>query len=299
MRVLISGATGFIGSALAERLRSRGDRVVALTRRPAGPGSDAVQWDPGAGRLDAAQLEGFDAVVHLAGESIGGRRWNDAHKTRVLLSRVEGTRLLAGALAGLERPPRVLLCGSAVGYYGSRGDEVLTEDSPPGQGFLSEVVQEWEAAAAPARDAGIRVLHTRTGLVLDPSGGILKPQLLPFRLGLGARLGSGRQWLPWVTRRDEVRGMEFLLDSDLSGPFNLTSPNPVTNAEFTRVLARTLGRPALLAVPAPALRLALGTEMAEELLLTSQRVVPRRLLDAGFRFEHPELEPALRELLAA
>ena len=296
MRILMSGASGFIGSALRSALQQVGHEVSALTRS-APAGSSAVQWDPATGELDPAALEGFDAVVHLAGEGIGDRRWNEAHKRRVRDSRIQGTTLLSRTLATLDGPPRVLLSASAIGYYGDRGDEALTENAPAGGGFLAGVVQAWEESTAPASDAGIRVLTTRSGLVLDGGGGVLKRQLIPFRLGVGGRLGAGRQYWSWITLEDEVRAMQHLLEADVSGAVNLTAPRPVTNAEFSAVLGRVLSRPAFLSVPPIALEVILGKEMATEMLFFSQRVVPSKLEGSGFSFRHPELEPALRAVL--
>jgi len=296
MRILLSGASGFIGSALRRVLEQEGHEVSALSRS-APTDSSAVQWDPDSGELDPVALEGCDAVVHLAGEGIGDRRWNEANKRRVRDSRIKGTTLLSRTLAKLDRPPAVLLSASAIGYYGDRGDEALTENASAGGGFLAGVVQAWEESAAPARDSGIRVVTMRSGLVLDGGGGVLKRQLIPFRLGMGGRLGAGRQYWSWITLEDEVRAMQHLLDADVSGAVNLTAPTPVTNAEFTAVLGRVLSRPAFLSVPPVALEVVLGKEMATEMLFFSQRVVPSKLEGSGFRFRHPELESALRAVL--
>jgi len=296
MRILLSGASGFIGSALRRVLEQEGHEVSALSRS-APADSSAVQWDPDSGELVPVALEGWDAVVHLAGEGIGDRRWNEAHKRRVRDSRIKGTTLLSRTLAKLDRPPAVLLSASAIGYYGDRGDEALTENAPAGGGFLAGVVQAWEESTAPARDSGIRVVTMRSGLVLDGGGGVLKRQLIPFRLGMGGRLGAGRQYWSWITLEDEVRAMQHLLDADVSGAVNLTAPTPVTNAEFTAVLGRVLSRPAFLSVPPVALEVVLGKEMATEMLFFSQRVVPSKLEGSGFRFRHPELESALRAVL--
>ncbi|MCD0451015.1 TIGR01777 family oxidoreductase [Actinocorallia sp. API 0066] len=296
MRAIISGASGLIGKALATRLRGEGFAVSRLVRRaPSGP--DEVFWDPAGGRIDTPALEGFDAVVHLAGAGVGDRPWTAAYKKEIRDSRVKGTALLANALAGLDTPPRVFVSGSAVGFYGPSGDAPRDEEDPQGGGFLAQVVADWEAAAAPAARAGIRVVHPRTGIVLAGRGGMLKPLLPLFRLGLGARLGSGRQWMSWITLRDEVRALSHLVGgSQLSGPVNLTSPAPVTNAEFTKGLAGVLGRPSFLVVPAPVLRLVLR-EFADEGPLVSQRVLPTRLLADGFAFEDPELVTGLRAAL--
>jgi uncharacterized protein len=300
MLVAVTGASGLIGSALTRRLRAEGHQVLRLTRsRPSAP--DQVQWDPTAGRLDADALAKADAVVHLAAKNLGERlRWNARVKHELLESRVQGTAIAARTmadLAGRSGGPRVLVCASGVGYYGDRGDEALTESSSPGSGFLAEVCKQWEAAADPAREAGLRVVHLRTGPVQDMAGGGLPKQALLFRLGLGGRLGSGRQWLSW-TALDDIVGayLHALTHDELHGPVNNVAPNPVTNAEFTATLARVLGRPALLPVPAFAPRLVLG-EAADEFLFVSQRALPVRLRETGYRFQFPELEQTLRHTL--
>lgn len=296
MKVLVSGAGGLIGAALVAALHTQGNEVHCLKR--GNTDGDAISWDPEAGQLNAERLEGLDAVVHLAGENIASGRWTPARKQRILASRVQGTQLLSQTLARLAHPPQVLVCASAVGYYGDRGAEELGEDSPPGEGFLSEVCRAWEEAVDPAREAGIRTAHLRFGMVLSARGGALARMLLPFRLGLGGRLGSGEQYLSWISIDDAVRALGHLLEhQDLSGPFNAVSPHPCTNAEFTRTLGQVLHRPTLIPAPAWGLRLVLG-EMAEELLLASTRAVPQRLLESGFRFAHPDLEDALRHLLS-
>lgn len=298
MRVLLSGASGLIGSALAQSLQRAGHEVLRLVRAPGAASAMERCWDPAAGRLDAAQLAGIDAVVHLGGESLAAGRWTKARKARILKSRVDSTRLLSNTLANLPQGPQVLLCASAVGYYGHRGDELLDESSPPGNNWLSQVCTAWEAATTPAAQAGLRVVCMRLGVVLAAEGGMLPRVAGPMRCGLGGRLGSGRQWLSWISLRDVTRAVEYLLATDsLVGPVNLTAPQPVTNRQFVRTLGRVLRRPAWLPAPAWALRLALG-EMADELLLASARAVPRRLEASGFRFAHAELEPALREILA-
>jgi uncharacterized protein (TIGR01777 family) len=297
MDVVVTGSSGLIGTALKGALEKVGHRMVPLVRSQAG--ADAIRWDPDKGEIDAGGLEGVGAVVHLAGEGIGNRRWNEAHKAKVKESRVRGTSLLAETLAKLNKPPRVLVSGSAVGYYGDRGDEVLTESSRPGNDFLAGVCTAWEAATGPAKEAGMRVAHIRTGLVLSGSGGVLPKMLLPFKFGVGGKLGTGRQWMSWIAVADEVGAIVHLLEDDaLSGPFNLTAPNPVTNADMTKTIGAALHRPAVIPAPAFALKAALGAEMAESLLLVSQRALPTRLLDSGFRFAHPELADALRVALA-
>ena len=297
MDVVVTGSGGLIGSALKGALEKAGHRMVPMVRSQAS--GEAIRWDPDRGEIDAGGLEGVGAVVHLAGEGIGDRRWNEAHKAKVKDSRTRGTSLLAATLAKLNKAPRVLVSGSAVGYYGDRGDEVLTESSRPGNDFLADVCTAWEAATAPTKEAGIRVAHIRTGIVLSGRGGVLPKMLLPFKFGVGGRVGSGRQWVSWIALEDEVNAIVHLLDNDtLSGPFNLTAPNPVTNADMTKEIGAALHRPTLIPAPAFALKAALGPEMAEELLLVSQRVLPTRLLDCGFTFAQPELAGALRVALA-
>ena len=294
MNVLVSGATGFIGSALIPELEAKGHRVKRLTRAPRS--AEDIRWDPDAGTIEG-DLAGFDAVIHLAGESIAGGRWTPEKKRRILESRKNGTRHLAEKVAGLPGPPSVMVSASAIGYYGDRGNELLTEESEPGTLFLSEVCQEWEAAAEPAREAGIRVVHPRFGIVLSTEGGPLERTLPIFKLGGGGKIGSGRQYWSWVSLDDMVGAIVHALHSDtLSGRVNVVAPDPPTNAEYTKVLGRVLGRPTFLAVPAPALRVALG-RMADELLLASARVDPAKLEETGYEFRYPELEGALRHLL--
>lgn len=298
MRILISGSSGLVGGALLAGWSGDGHQVVRLVRREAQPGQAEVSWDPRAGVLPAASLSGFDAVVHLAGENIAAGRWTAERRRRIYESRVHGTSLLARALAGAESKPRVFLCASAVGYYGDRGEEILDERSPAGTGFLPQVCRDWEAACQPAEQAGIRVVNLRLGVVLTPRGGMLAQVLPLFRWGLGGRLGNGRQYLSWIVLDDLVEVFRFALQfKPLAGPVNAVAPQPVTNRQFTRALGRSLGRPALLPVPGIVLRLALG-RMANELLLASARAVPRRLLEARFEFRHPNLDDALRAMLA-
>jgi len=297
VKVLVSGSTGFIGSALVPFLAEGGHAVTRLVRPETPSAGAAALWNPEAGTVAAAALEGFDAVVHLAGEDVSSGTWTGAKKARIQRSRVEGTALLARSLASLRHPPRVLACASAVGYYGDRGDEVLTEDSPPGKGFVAAVCRDWEAAAAPAALAGIRVLHLRFGVVLKPSGGALARMLGPFRMGMGGPIGSGRQYVSWVAMDDALGALAHALATErLRGALNVASPTPVTQAELAKTLGRVLGRPTLLSVPAFGVRLMFG-EMADEMLLASQRLAPARLLASGYRFRWPELEPALRHLL--
>lgn len=294
--VAVTGSSGFIGGALVEALRAAGDRVSRLVRHQPDPSRGEILWDPDTGRVDAAALEGVDAVVHLAGEPIG-ERWSADKKRRIRDSRVRGTRLLAEALASLSRPPEVLVSTSAIGIYGQRGSERLDEQSRPGSDFLAEVGQEWEAAAEPAALAGVRVVHPRMGLVLHPSGGALARMLPVFRLGGGGRLGGGQQWWSWIARPDAVDALRFLITTTgMRGPVNLVAPEPVTNREFTEALGQALHRPALFPVPAAALHLLFG-EMADATLLASQRVAPDRLLGDGFVFRFPRLDTALRALL--
>lgn len=297
MKVIVSGASGLIGRFLVERLEADGLEVVRLVRRPpADPGE--IAWDPVGGTIDAAGLEGADAVFHLAGAGIGDRRWTESYKQEILDSRVLGTSLLASTLAGLERKPAVLVSASAIGWYGDRGDEILDETEPRGDGFLADVTAAWEAAADPAAAAGIRVVHPRTGIVLSKDGGALQRLLLPFKLGAGGRTGPGSQWWSWITRSDEVRALFFLaFSSEMEGPVNLTAPNPVTNREFVAALGNVLHRPAKLPTPSFALKALLGSELAEALLFQSQRVIPARLTEDGFTFTSPSLAGALETLV--
>ena len=296
MRILISGASGLIGSALRANLTQRGDETAVLVRRS--PSSDEVQWTPGR-PLDPQQLFEFDAIVHLAGKNIAGR-WTEKFKREVRDSRVQGTHTLATAAAASFRQcgsPRVFIAASALGYYGDRGDEVLTEESPPGRGFLPDVCVAWEAAADPARDAGLRVAHMRIGVVLAKDGGALPPLLLPFRLGLGGRIGDGRQYWSWIALEDVVRAFAFALHSEeISGPVNVVAPSPVRLSEFVHTLGEVLHRPTVFPLPAFVIRTMLG-EMGKTLLLDSARVLPEKLERAGYSFEYPQLKDALRALL--
>lgn len=296
MRVAVTGSSGLIGTALCDGLRRAGHEAVPVVRRPARTGE--VSWDPEAGELDTAALAGTEAVVHLAGVGIGDRRWTPARRALLVRSRVASTALLARVLPTLDPAPSVLVSASAVGVYGSRGDEVLTEQSEPGTDFLARLCLDWEAAAAPVTGAGIRLVTTRSGIVLSASGGALARQLPLFRLGLGGRLGSGRQWTSWISLEDEVRAIVFALEHDaLAGPVNVVAPSPVTNRDFTAALAGVLGRPARLPVPRAALAIALGRELTDDMVLASQRVLPTALGDAGFSFAHPEIAGALGAVL--
>lgn len=297
MKVAVSGAGGLIGSALTSRLAKEGHKVFQLVRVRPPQAEGKIYWNPQCGEIDAAGLEGMDAVVHLAGENIASGRWNEAQKARIRDSRVQGTRLLAETLAGLGKPPGVLASASAIGFYGDRGEDVMREDAAAGGGFLAEVCEAWEAAAQPASDGGIRVVNCRFGVVFSPDGGPLALMLPPFRMGVGGVIGGGRQYMSWVSIGDAVGAlMHVLSDETLAGPVNIVAPRPVTNREFTKTLGRVLRRPTILPMPAFAARLAFG-EMANDLLLASTRVEPQRLLDSGYSFQHPQLEAALRALL--
>jgi uncharacterized protein (TIGR01777 family) len=293
MRVLVSGASGLIGSALAPALEAAGHSVVRLVRR--NPAANEMRWDPGGG-IETRTLEGCDAVVHLAGESIAGR-WTAQKQARIRDSRVQGTGTLAAALAGSAPPPKVMVCASAIGIYGDRGDEVLREESAPGSDFLAQVTQQWEAATEPAARAGTRVVPLRFGVVLSRRGGALAQMLPPFRMGAGGRIGSGRQWMSWITLEDVLGLIQHALVTDsLRGPVNAVAPNPVTNSEFTGALGEALRRPTVFPLPAFMVRLIFG-EMGEALLLSSQRVDCGKLVASGFRFRYPELKPALEAIL--
>jgi uncharacterized protein (TIGR01777 family) len=297
MKMLVSGSHGLVGRALVRALIDDGHEVVRLVRHDRTLGTFEIEWHPNQGRVDAQQLEGFDAVVHLAGESIASGRWSDEKKRAIRDSRVKGTALLSETFAQLSQPPSVFVCASAIGYYGNRGDELLTETSGPGNDFLASVCVEWEAATRPAVEKGIRTVKTRFGIILDGNGGALAKMLTPFRMGIGGRVGDGKQWMSWITLEDVVAGLKFmLLDPAARGPVNFVAPKPVTNAEFTRTLGRVLARPTFFPVPAFGVRLAFG-EMADALLLSSQRVEPVVLEEKGFPFYWPTLEPALWNLL--
>ncbi len=302
MRILVSGSTGFLGTALIERLQGQGHLIARLLRpgtpqkSAGGTGAQDIAWDPVAGQFGAAASEGADALIHLAGASIAGGRWNAPRKQLLRTSRIDATRQLIAALAIMQRPPRVIVAASAIGYYGNRGDETLTEASAPGNDFLAELCREWEAETARGAEFGARVVSLRFGIILAAHGGALPRMALPFKLGAGGRLGDGRQWMSWVTLAEVIGIVQFALaNSSLNGPVNVVAPNPVRNSEFTSVLAKTLHRPAIFPAPAFALRLALG-EMADSLLLVSQKVKPLTLTESGYRFQQPDLAGALAEI---
>jgi uncharacterized protein (TIGR01777 family) len=295
--VAVTGSHGFVGSALAPALTDAGHRVIRLVRKQP-VGTDELGWDPDAGTIDAAGLEGVDAVVHLAGAGIGDKRWTDARKRLILDSRTKGTGLLARTLAGLTRRPAVLVSASAIGYYGNRGDEPLDEQSEPGDDFVAGVCVEWEAATAAAADAGIRVARVRSGVVLGREGGVLPRMLLPFRLGLGGRIASGRQFMSWISLADETGAILHALTNDaLTGAVNLTGPAPVTNTEFTMTLGKVVRRPTVIPTPLLPLRMRYGSELVEHLLVEGQRVLPKRLEETGYRFVHHTLEEALHAVV--
>ena len=296
MKILITGASGLIGRALSSTLKAQGHTIVSAVRREPRR-NDEVQWDPKSGTMAASAFDGIDAVVHLAGAGIGDKRWTNDYKMEILESRTNGTALLANTMAALATKPQVFISGSAIGIYGARADEELSETATIGNGFLADVCRDWEAAAEPATAAGIRTVFIRTGIVLSPEGGALKKQLPLFKLGLGGKFGSGKQWQSWISITDEVNAIVHLLTSSLSGPVNLTAPTPVTNSEFTQVLSKVVSRPAILPIPSFGPKLLLGSELADALLFTGQRVTPNALLADGFVFSHPTLDAALRALL--
>ncbi len=299
MKILVSGSSGLIGRALVDHWLRAGHQITRLVRGGPSANRPAVYWNPEGDYLDPLPLEGFDVVVHLAGENISHKRWTHAQKQRIYNSRVLGTRLLAQTLASLSHKPRVFLSASAVGYYGDRGEEIVDESQSPGQGFLAQVARDWEEATTPASRSGIRTVPVRFGVVLSSTGGIIPPLLRLFRWGLGATLGSGKQYVSWVSLPDVIRAVDFVIArEDLSGPVNVTSPEPITNREMTKALARVVRRPAIAWVPAWMLRMVQG-QLAEELLLTSIRAVPRRIQQLGFTFQDAEFEATVRRLLAA
>ncbi|HXD31787.1 MAG TPA: TIGR01777 family oxidoreductase [Pyrinomonadaceae bacterium] len=297
MKILVSGSHGLVGSAFIDSVRKDGVEVYSLVR--GAPKSDLeIEWHPNHADLKVSDIEGMDVVVHLAGESIAEGRWSDDKKKRIRDSRVNGTAMLSRALVKLNRPPQVFVCASAIGYYGSRGDEVLTEASSPGDDFLSSVCVEWEQATEPASNKGIRTVKARFGIILSTDGGALAKMLPPFRMGVGGRVGDGKQWMSWIALDDVVSGLRFVIETDeMSGPVNFVAPNPVTNSEFTKSLGKALSRPTIFPIPAFAVRLAFG-EMADALLLSSTRVNPVELTKAGYDFSHPHLAEALQSVLA-
>lgn len=296
MLVAITGSSGLIGSSLVGALRGGGHTAIRLVRH-GNPGTDELAWDPEAGTIDAAGLEGVDAVVNLAGAGIGDQRWTDERKRLIIESRTKSTDLIARTIAGLDRKPAVLLSASGIDYYPDAGDEVLTEESGAGDSFLTDVCQRWEGATAPAQKAGIRTCLLRTGIVQSGDGGALRKMLLPFKLGIGGRLGAGDQWWSWISIDDHVRAMLHLMESDVEGPVNLTAPNPVTNREYTKALGRELGRPTLVPIPGIGPRILLGKELSDALLYASHRVVPSALEASGFTFRHPTIEACLAAVL--
>ena len=298
MKILVSGSHGLVGKALTHSLTDDGHEVVRLVRREHDFGSPEVEWYPDQGRIDAQHLEGIDAVVHLAGDNIATGRWTGQKKRTIRESRVQGTTLLSDTLASLSRPPSVFISASAIGFYGNRGDETLTEKSAPGNDFLAKVCIDWETATKSAAEKGIRTTHARFGVILDAREGALAKMLPPFRAGIGGKIGSGKQWMSWIALADVIGGLKFLLDAkSIAGPVNFVAPDPVTNAQFTSTLGRVISRPTIFPMPAFAARLAFG-EMADALLLSSQRVDPAVLEDNGFMFSWPTLEPALKQILA-
>lgn len=297
MEIAVTGSSGLVGSALRRALIEAGHRPIAIVRREPKPGADEIRWDPTTGEIDATGLEGVDVVVNLAGMGIGERRWTDSYKNLLVTSRTGSTALLATTLAGLSKPPQCLLSGSAIGIYGNRGSEELTEASDRGEGFLADLAAAWEAAAEPATDAGIRTAFLRTGIVLSAAGGALAKMVPLFKLGLGGRFGRGNQYQSWISLDDEVSAIIHLMTSDIRGPVNLTAPQPVTNRDFTTALGAVLARPTFLPVPAPAPKLLLGAEMAQALLFDSLLVLPAALLDTGYEFKQSDIEAGLRAAL--
>lgn len=296
--VVITGASGLIGSALTHSLEQTNHRVIRAVRRDVNNPECELRWNLEENKIDEAKLEGTDVVIHLAGENIAGRRWNEAHKQSLLKSRTLGTRLISTTVARLQHKPRVFACASAIGFYGVRGEQRLDENSTPGEGFLADLCQQWEAECQSARDAGIRVVNLRIGVVLSPEGGALAKMLLPFKLGLGGIIGSGKQYFSWIAVDDVVLAIEYILNNEsLHGPINLTAPHPVTNYEFTKTLGHVLHRPTIFPMPAIAARVVFG-DMADEMLLGGARILPETLTKAGFQYRYPHLSDALMHLLA-
>ena len=299
MKIAITGASGLIGRALTTSLVADGHQVIPVVRKPSSATPDAIQWNPAAGTIEASKFEGVDGVVHLAGAGIGDKRWSDSYKREILESRTKGTELLARTLVSLSAPPSVMVSGSAIGFYGDTGDTAVDETAPAGNDFLAKVCVDWEAAAAPATEAGIRVPFLRTGIVLTTDGGALAKMLPLFRFGLGGRMGSGKQWWSWISMADEIGAIRWLLDHDVSGPINATAPSPVTNSQFTKALGEAMHRPTFAPVPSFGPKLLLGAELADALLFTSARVVPRALEASGYSFAHPTIGAALRDVLTS
>jgi len=299
VKIAITGASGLIGRALTTSLIAEGHQVIPVIRRPNPATPNAIEWNPAAGTIQASKFEGVDGVVHLAGAGIGDKRWSESYKREILESRTKGTELLARTLASLAAPPSVLVSGSAIGFYGDTGDAAVDESAPAGDDFLAKVCVDWEAAAAPAAAAGIRVPFLRTGIVLTADGGALAKMLPLFRFGLGGRMGSGKQWWSWISMADEVGAIRWLLDHDISGPVNATAPTPVTNSQFTKALGEAMHRPTLAPVPSFGPKLLLGAELADALLFTSTRVVPGVLEASGYPFAHPTIDTALRDVLTS
>jgi hypothetical protein len=299
VKIAITGASGLIGRALTTSLIAEGHQVIPVIRRPNPATPDAIEWNPAAGTIQASKFEGVDGVVHLAGAGIGDKRWSESYKREILESRTKGTELLARTLASLAAPPSVLVSGSAIGFYGDTADAAVDETAPAGDDFLAKVCVDWEAAAAPAAAAGIRVPFLRTGIVLTADGGALAKMLPLFRFGLGGRMGSGKQWWSWISMADEVGAIRWLLDHDISGPVNATAPTPVTNSQFTKALGEAMHRPTLAPVPSFGPKLLLGAELADALLFTSTRVVPGVLEASGYPFAHPTIDTALRDVLTS
>jgi uncharacterized protein (TIGR01777 family) len=298
MKILISGSHGLVGTALIASLERDGHEVFRLVRGEARPGAREIEWHPTRLIIDAPALEGCDVIINLAGDGIADGRWSEEKKRRIRDSRVNGTKLLSEAMSKLPRQPKTFICASAIGYYGDRRDEILTEESAPGNDFLAGVCIEWERATKAAAEKGIRVVNTRFGIIVSVDGGALRKMLTPFRLGIGGKVGSGKQWMSWIALDDVIDGIKFVLNNEsLRGPVNFVAPNPATNAEFTKTLGRVLSRPTIFAVPAFGARLVFG-EMADALLLSSQRVEPKRLKEAGYQFQFTDLESALRHLLS-
>ncbi len=299
MKIAITGASGLIGRSLTTSLAKDGHQVVPVVRRPTSGATETIEWNPTAGTIEAAKFEGVDAVVHLAGAGIGDKRWSESYKREILESRTKGTALLASTLASLDAPPSVMVSGSAIGFYGDTGNTAVDETAPAGNDFLANVCVEWEAAAAPAIAAGIRVPLLRTGIVLTADGGALAKMLPLFRFGLGGRMGSGKQWWSWISMADEIGAIRWLIDNDISGPVNATAPTPVTNQEFTKALGEAMHRPTLAPVPSFGPKLLLGAELADALLFTSTRVLPGSLTASGYSFAHPTIDAALQDVLAS